>query len=127
MLIAARDAEFRRWLGPGSDSPAPAFCILAGGQLAGWVDYDTDPEHDWLADGEVNVGYFVFPEHRGRGCAAAAVELLLSRLAAGTRFTTATLLIDPANAASLAVARRCGFTRRADVRGQRFFARPIAR
>jgi RimJ/RimL family protein N-acetyltransferase len=39
----------------------------------------------------------------------------------------ATLLIDPENEASLAVAGRCGFKRRDDVRGQRYFSRLISR
>jgi RimJ/RimL family protein N-acetyltransferase len=127
ILIAARDDAFHRWLGPGSDNPSPTACIVVGDQVVGWVDYDQDPDHDWLGDGEVNVGYFVFAEHRGNGYATRAVELLLRCLARDTQYTAATLLIDPENEASLAVARRCGFTRRADARGQRFFSRPISR
>lgn len=126
VLIAARDDAFRRWLGAGSDNPSPTACIVVGEQVAGWVDYDHDPDHDWLGDREVNIGYFVFAEHRGKGYATQAVELLLLRhLARDTRYTTATLLIDPANEASLAVAARCGFERRDDLRGQRYFTRPI--
>jgi hypothetical protein len=60
ILIAARDDAFRRWLGPGSDDPSPTACIVVGYQVVGWIDYDHDLEHDWLGDGEVNVGYFVF-------------------------------------------------------------------
>lgn len=92
----------------------------------GWIDYDHDPDHDWLGDGEVNIGYFVFAEHRGNGYATQAVELLLQHLARDMEYTTATLLIDPDNDTSLAVAKRCGFTRRDDMRGQRYFSRPIA-
>ncbi len=75
----------------------------------------------------MNVGYFVFAEHRGNGYATSAVELLLQHLARDTQYTAATLLIDPENEASLAVARRCGFNRRDDVRGQRYFSRLISR
>lgn len=127
ILIAARDDAFRRWLGPGSDNPCPAACIVVGDQVVGWVDYDHDRDHDWLGDSEVNVGYFVFAEHRGNGYAAQAVELLLQHLARDTQYTAATLLIDPENEASLAVASRCGFNRRDDVRGQRYFSRLISR
>jgi RimJ/RimL family protein N-acetyltransferase len=125
LLIAARDDAFHRWLGPGSDNPSPTACIIAGGQVVGWVDYEHDVDHDWLGDGEVNVGYFVFAEHRGNGYATGAVELLVQQLARDTQFSAATLLIDPENEASLAVAVRCGFSRQDDVRGQRNFTRPI--
>jgi RimJ/RimL family protein N-acetyltransferase len=127
ILIAARDDAFHRWLGPGSDNPCPAACIVVGDQVVGWVDYDHDRDHDWLGDGEVNVGYFVFAEHRGNGYAAQAVELLLRHLARDTQYRAATLLIDPENEASLAVAGRCGFNMRDDLRGQRYFSRLISR
>jgi RimJ/RimL family protein N-acetyltransferase len=125
VLIAARDKAFRRWLGTGSDAPSPTACIIAGGQVVGWIDYDHDPDHDWLGDGEVNIGYFVFAQHRGKGYAIRAVELLLQQLARDAQYTTATLLIDSQNGASLGVARRCGFSRQDDVRGQRYFTRSI--
>jgi RimJ/RimL family protein N-acetyltransferase len=98
---------------------------VVGEQVIGWVDYDHDPDHDWLSAGEVNIGYFVFAEHRGNGYATQAVEALLHHLAQDTQFTTATLLIDPANEASLTVAVRCGFERQDDVRGQRYLTRSI--
>lgn len=125
VLIAARDDAFRRWLGAGSYNPSPTGCIVVGEQVVGWVDYDHDPDHDWLGDGEVNIGYFVFAEQRGNGYATRAVELLLKHLARDTQYTTATLLIDPENEASLAVAGRCGFERRDDVRGKRYFTRSV--
>jgi RimJ/RimL family protein N-acetyltransferase len=125
VLIAARDDVFHRWLGAGSDNPRPTACIVVDEQVAGWVDYDHDPDHDWLGDTEVNIGYFVSREYRGNGYATQAVELLLQQLARDTQYTAATLLIDPENEASLAVAARCGFTRQDDMRGQRYFKRPI--
>ncbi len=108
VLVAGRDGESRRWLGEGSDDPTPAGCIVAGGQVVGWVDYDTD--RDWLRPDQVNVGYQVFPEHRGNGYATRAVRLLVQHLAARTSYREATLLIDERNAASLAVAERLGAT-----------------
>ena len=125
VLIGARDDAFHRWLGAGSDDPSPTACIVVDEQVVGWVDYDHDPDHDWLGDAEVNIGYFVSGEYRGNGYATQAVELILQHLARDTRYTAATLLIDPENEASLAVAARCGFRRQDDVRGQRYFKRSI--
>jgi RimJ/RimL family protein N-acetyltransferase len=124
-LIAGRDDEFHRWLGPGASTPAPVACIWVDDELVGWVDYDTDPGHDWLASDEVNVGYSLFAPARGKGYASRAVELLLRHLADTTPHTTATLLIHPENARSLALARRLGFSQREDVDGQAFFARDL--
>jgi RimJ/RimL family protein N-acetyltransferase len=104
ILTAARDDVFHRWLGAGSDSPSPTACIVVDEQVVGWVDYDHDPGHDWLGDAEVNIGYFVSREYRGNGYATQAVELLLQQVARDTQYTAATLLIDPENEASLAVA-----------------------
>ena len=94
-LIAVRDEEFRRWLGPGSDEPRPVGCVHAGGRIVGLVDYDTD--HDWLEPGEVNVGYHVFAPYRGRGYATRAVRLPLHHLAVRTGHTMASLLSLPAD------------------------------
>lgn len=120
-LIAGRDEEFHRWLGPGSDAPAPAACVWAEDELVGWVDYDRDPAHDWLRPGEVNVGYFLFASARGKGYASRAVALLLEHLARDPEHTTATLLIHPDNARSLALAGRLGFAQDGEVSGQPFF------
>lgn len=51
----------------GSDNPRPTACIVVAEQVVGWVKYDRDADHDWLGDGEMNVGYFVFAEYRGNG------------------------------------------------------------
>ena len=124
-IVAARDEEFHRWLGPGAETPAPAACIWEEDELAGWGDHDTDPEHDWLGPGEVNVGYFLFAPARGKGYASRAVELLVRHLEQETSHTTATLLIHPENVRSLALARRLGFERRGEIEGEPFFARDL--
>ncbi|CAN5456985.1 hypothetical protein BH18ACT1_BH18ACT1_01620 [soil metagenome] len=123
LLIAGRDAEFHRWLGPGSDRPEPTACIVVEGEVVGWVD--ADPSRASLLSGEVNLGYNVFARHRGRGLASRAVQLLLHHLAVRTRHRTATLLIDPANERSLALASRTGFAPVGEVDGQRSFQRPL--
>lgn len=124
-LLATRDREWARWLGPRSTAPAPAACVVVGGSVVGWVDADRDPAHDWLGNGEVNVGYALGPGQRGNGYATRAVRLLVHHLAWSRRCTAATVLIDPRNVASLRVAERSGFTFRGDVAGQRLLARPM--
>ena len=70
LIIVARDDEFRKRLGPGSNNPTPVARILVSHEVVGWVDYDHDPEHDWLAPEEVNIAYFVFAKHRRKGYVA---------------------------------------------------------
>jgi RimJ/RimL family protein N-acetyltransferase len=122
-LIAGRDEAFFRWIGPGSPTPQPTRCIVVDGEVVGWVDYDAD--RDWLAPGEVNVGYNVFPAHRGKGYATRAVQLLMHHLALRADHHTATLLIAPDNANSLAVAQRCRFAPNGVVEASRYFTRSV--
>ena len=126
LLVAGRDDEFHRWMGPGAEEPHPTACIVVEGDVVGWVDHDTDADHDWLRPGEINVGYHLFAAARGRGYATRAVTLLLQHLSQSSEAHTATLLIDPANHPSLGVARRAGFTSSGEVRGQRRYERPLA-
>ncbi|MFP5321420.1 MAG: GNAT family N-acetyltransferase [Acidimicrobiia bacterium] len=121
--MAGRDEESRRFLGEGADDPAPLACIVVDGEVVGWVDFDV--ERDWLEDGEVNVGYNVFPTHRGNGFASRAVQLLLHHLAVTGAASVATLLIHPDNARSLALAGRAGFTRHGDLDGNPYWKQPV--
>jgi RimJ/RimL family protein N-acetyltransferase len=125
LIIAARDEDFRKWLGPGSENPNPTACILVGDEVVGWVDFDHDPEHDWLAPEEVNLGYFVFAAHRRKGYAARAVELLLEYLRAQNGFTASSVLIHPDNEPSLGVARRCRFEFAHELNGQVYLRRSL--
>lgn len=122
-LIAGRDQEFHRFLGEGSDDPAPTGCIVIDGDVVGWVDFDVD--RAWLKEGEVNLGYNVFAEHRGKGYGTRAVKLLLHHLAVTGAASVATLLIDPDNAASLALAERAGFTLHGDLDGNPYWKRHV--
>jgi RimJ/RimL family protein N-acetyltransferase len=124
-LLEGRDAEFFRWFGAEATGPNPAACVWVDDELVGWVDYDRDDDHDWLRPGEVNVGYSLFPAARGKGYASRAVELLLDHLARDTEHSVATLLIDPENTPSLAVARRLGFAQCGEVDSEPFFRRPL--
>jgi predicted acetyltransferase len=80
-LLAGRDEHRRRFLGPGDEDPHPTFCILAGEEIAGWLDYDHDAGHHWLGRDEVNAGYELFPAFRGRGLATRSLRLFLHHLA----------------------------------------------
>lgn len=124
VLVAGRDAEFHRWLGAGDPDPQPTACIVVDGAVVGWIDYDVD-DRDWLAPGEVNVGYALFAAHRGRGVATRALALLLQHLAEDTEHTVATVLIEAANERSLAVAARAGFERRGTIGTSILLARPV--
>ena len=125
VLVEGRDDEFFKWLGPGAEIPSPVACVWVGDELVGWVDYDV--ERDWLKPGEVNVGYYLFPDARRKGYASRAVELLLLHLGEETEHDVATLLIHPENERSLRLARRLGFVARGDVEGALFFARDVTR
>ena len=125
VLVAGRDAESARFLGPEHPDPDPLAVIEVAGQVIGWIDYDVG--RPWLVDGEVNVGYGTFPQHRGKGHVQRALRLLCSVLDERPGFSCATLLIDEANAPSLAIAEACGFVEApvADTAppGERFFRR----
>lgn len=123
-LIKGRDSEFHRFIGAGSPDPQPTAVVLdTTGEVVGWIDYEVDCS--WLADGEVNVGYNVFPQHRRMGIAWRSLHLLLVFLALHDEVTAATLLIDRANARSLAVAKRSGFQQDGERNGQLFFKRAL--
>jgi RimJ/RimL family protein N-acetyltransferase len=106
VLVADRDPEGERWLGPGEGLPRPTAVVLVVGKIVGWVDYDTD--RDWLGPDEVNIGYNVFAPYRRRGYASRAVRLLLGLLWDHTDYRRANLVIDVGNVASLGVARALG-------------------
>lgn len=107
-LVAGRDEEFHRWMGSGADDPTPTACVIVDGDVVGWVD--AEQGHPWLEPDEVNVGYAVFGHHRGRGYASRAVQLLGHHLAMRTDHDTMSLMIDPANTRSVALAERLRFS-----------------
>lgn len=119
VLIAGRDDDSRRFLGEGSANPQPIGVITVEGRTVGWIDFDD--ERDWLEPDQVNVGYGVFPSDRRRGFGTRALRLMSTYLAKLDQPRRPTLLIDPENTASLAVAASAGFieTRRFD--GEIFF------
>ena len=104
-------------------SPTRLPVSSSNSDIVGWVDYD--PERDWLARGEINVGYYLFPQHRGNGYATRALELFIRQLALYTDQQTATLLIAADNLRSIRLAERAHFERAADVNNNRFFKRAL--
>ena len=125
VLIEGRDEEFHRFLGNGDPEPRPVACILVDEVIVGWVDYDHD--RPWLAADEVNLGYNVFRPFRGNGYATRAVRLLMRHLAIDTAWQVATLLIDPDNARSLALARRAGFEPAGDLDGNPYWKQRVSK
>ena len=109
------DAEMMRYLGGSNEEPTAVIVRNDGGQIVGWVDHDD--HRDWLEEGEVNVGYATLPGFRGLGYARRGVELFLAVLGDDAQVTMATLLIDPANVRSLAVANRLGFDPHGEIEG----------
>ena len=133
-LIAGRDEEFHRFMGPGSDDPRPTAVIEVDGrdgpEVVGWVDHDDHHAHPWLTPSQCNVGYHVFAAHRGRGYAARAVRLLLDELGELGTCTEATFLVDAENVASLRVAGAVGAVEQdrpvnAEGRPQEFLVVPV--
>ena len=108
-LLAGRDDEWARWLGPGADDPQPTACITSGFEVIGWIDYENNEK---LAPDEVNVGYNVFAAHRRRRYASRAVMLLMHRLAMEGKYRLASVKIDEGNVGSLGVVANAGFERR---------------
>lgn len=86
-----------------------SFAIVehASGRLVGGVDVD-EIDHD---AGTGDVGYWVAAESRGNGYAAAAVALVAGWALGDLDLRRLTLLAEPENAASIAVAERAGFTK----------------
>jgi RimJ/RimL family protein N-acetyltransferase len=58
---------------------------------------------------EAELGYLIGARHRRRGLATAALSLLIGYARGTLKLNRLLLRIDPANTASVAVARRCGF------------------
>ncbi|WP_225987499.1 GNAT family N-acetyltransferase [Streptomyces spectabilis] len=92
-----------------------AFGVRAGDglTLAGTIDVRlTVPG---LAPGAANIAYGLYPAWRGQGLATRAVDLVC-RYTATEGARVGVIRVDPANAASEAVARRAGFTYMKQVR-----------
>lgn len=67
---------------------------------------------DYLQEGQVNLTYTLYPQHRGAGLATRAVALVMRAALERWPWQVREFVIrcDPANTASAEVARRLGFT-----------------
>lgn len=125
--LAGEDAEWTRWLSGGPASLAtvrahvrrsierwaedgPKFCFgirLHGGTiLAGTIDADLDPQPGSRRAG---LSYGVYPAFRRQGLATRAVRLTSRYLGERGDIDLIAIDVDPANVASIGVARRSGF------------------
>lgn len=117
VVSASHDDAGRRYLG--DPHPDPWACIVVDDEVVGWIDYDYGRE--WLEPTEVNIGFMVFAAFRRKGYALRALRLLVDKHLLDTECTRATMLIEPDNSPSLAVAQKSGFIEEDSVDGERFF------
>ncbi|MFI0421537.1 GNAT family N-acetyltransferase [Spongiactinospora sp. 9N601] len=124
--LAGEDEELVRWLngGPGTREGTEAYIrectrnwaaggpllafgvrLEAEGALAGTIDLRFEVK----ARGRVSLAYGLYPAFRGRGIATRSVHLACG-YAAARGAGLAEIKVEPANTASVAVARRSGFT-----------------
>jgi len=126
--LAGEDEEMARWLNGGRSTLATVNAFIersqenwrvggpqlpfgvfdcASNQLIGFIEVNLARV---VAPGQVNVSYGVFQQWRGRGIAERAIELMSKFLRTSTEARQMVLRIAPANAASLRVAEKAGFT-----------------
>lgn len=111
MMPAEQRTHALRGLQANHDSfgrgPKWTFAVDAGSTT--YVAYiDCDLANPDVPAGEANISYSAHPDHRGKGYVSRAVRLILRFLSDHTATRQAHLVIDPANSASLRVARAVG-------------------
>lgn len=127
LVISDNDAQTARWfgwpVGASTIQNTSEFVQLAArrwsqGERATWAIREHSAgeplgtvELNLSAHAHVNVSYTTFPAARGRGLAARAVDLACRFAFARLGVHRVQLLTDAANAASLRVAAKAGFTR----------------
>jgi RimJ/RimL family protein N-acetyltransferase len=79
---------------------------LADASYVAYVDCDLANNH--VPTGEANISYTGHPAHRGQGNVSRAVRLVVRFLRDHTGASSAHIIVDPANAASLRVAKAVG-------------------
>jgi RimJ/RimL family protein N-acetyltransferase len=140
LVRCCNDAEIRRWLPPiripYTEQDATDFIAMAAADDDDRLTLaivDRDDATTLMGSIGLRVlepfvaqtGYWVAPEARGRGIAAAALRLLSSWVLAHAELARLQLFTDVDNPASMRVAERAGFTREGmlrnwyDLRGER--------
>jgi RimJ/RimL family protein N-acetyltransferase len=122
MVAACQDPEIPRWTrvpSPYTENDARAFLSRAAG-VSAILDASTGEFLGtvgwwWVAD-NVQLGYWVKREARGRGVATRALRLVSEWAFAALGACRLQLLAEPANAASQRVAEKAGFHREALLR-----------
>jgi RimJ/RimL family protein N-acetyltransferase len=123
IAAASYDAETRRWLtDPPVEDEARAASMarvaeaFRSGRSAPLVIADGTTDQpvglinvQFRDDQVATIAYSVFPGHRGKGVAPRAVRLAVDWAFADRGLSELLLEIDPANLASVRVARKCGF------------------
>jgi [ribosomal protein S5]-alanine N-acetyltransferase len=100
---AARDPTAGEWL-------VRAVVLREAGEMIGHAGFHGPPGVNALKDrGAVEVGYTVFPEHRGRGYASEAVRGLMRWASEEHGVRTFVASVGPENGPSLAIVRKLGF------------------
>ncbi len=97
-------AGLRIGLSTGSDA-VEAFLVELGGVVIGDAGTFGGPD----PQGRVEIGYGLAPPYRGRGHGTALVALLAAHVLGRPGVGAALARVDPANIASRAALRRCGF------------------
>lgn len=97
---------FERNIATNETGPKWDFGVWVDGVLVGHVDCDLANPN--VPHGEANISYTVWPEHRGKGYAAAAARLVMRFVAEHTGAREVHIEVDPENVASLRVAHAVG-------------------
>jgi RimJ/RimL family protein N-acetyltransferase len=87
--------------------------VWMDGRLCGYVDYDPD-NTDGIGAQDVSISYAVHPWARGQGVAVEAVRLVCQILRKDRIGARAAIRVEPENAASVAVAKKSGFSHQGD-------------
>ena len=94
---------FAQAMAVNATGPKWSFGVHVDGALVGHVDCDLANEH--VPEGEANISYTIWPEHRGRGFASRAARLVIRFVTEHTGAREVHVLVDPENEASRRVAR----------------------
>jgi RimJ/RimL family protein N-acetyltransferase len=126
--LAGEDEEMAKWVSGGWSTPATVEAFIRNSQenwrsggprrpfgvfecmtnrLVGFIEVNLTR---LVEPGQVNISYGVFPQWRRRGIALRAIDLMDEYLGTATDASQMVLRIAPANAASLKLAEKAGFT-----------------